>query len=145
MDRSLKERLRKLGKAEVARRSAEHNAALKAANPVSPGDKGWAGNYKRGTLREKWLREKLPVLRQREVTEWFVVLPNGGAGWRPYLGGYVQCQRCGSVAPTVIPKRLFYCASCECGNIKWRRVGPWRRATVLYPEQTVPVKLIGKG
>ena len=145
MDSSRKKQLKALGKAEVARSSAEIRAALKAANPVSPGDEGWAENYKRGTLHEKWLQRKLPLLHAKELEQLFVVVPNGSAGWQPHLGGYVQCQRCGSAAPSAINKRLVYWASCQCRNIRFRCVGPWKKISVSSPELLIPVKLIGRG
>jgi hypothetical protein len=145
MDPSRKRELKKLGKAEVARRSAVLRAAMKDANPAALSDPSWEQNYKLGLSREKWLREKLPLLRREQVETMFVVHPNGGAGWRPHVGGYALCERCGCASPTAIPKRLFYWRSCACGNIKWRCVGPWRRVTVAHPELMHPVKLIGKG
>jgi hypothetical protein len=145
MDSNRKRQLKKLGKAEVARKSAEIHSALKAANPLAPGEEGWSKNYKAGTLREKWLKKKLPLLHRARLEKLFVVVPNGSAGWQPTVGGYVQCLTCGSASPTVISRRLFYWARCECGNISWRIVGPWRRVSVQSPEQTFPVKLIGKG
>lgn len=146
MDQQRKKKLKKMGKAEVARQSAEVWQALKAANPVDPGDDAWAGNYKRGLLREKWLRDELPLLNSRQVEEWFVVLPNASAGWKPHAKGFVLCGNCGSVSPSAAPKRRFiYWTSCECGNIKWRCIGPWRNVSVARPESVVPVKLIGKG
>lgn len=146
MDPRRKQQLKKLGKAEVARRSMEIRAALQAANPAPVGSDDWASNYKRGTLREKWLRQSdFPLLHKGKAEQFFVITPSEGAGWRPHLGGYVQCTQCGSVSPTAIRKKWFYWAACECGNIRWRCIGPWRRVTVLNPEQIVPVKLIGKG
>jgi hypothetical protein len=145
MDESRRRELKKRGKAAVERQSDEIRAAMKAANPAALSDPRWGERYKQGVLREKWLRKELPVLHKRQLEEWFVVLPNGSAGWRPHLGGYVVCQWCGSAAPTAIPRRLFYWRSCECGNIRWRCIGPWQRVTVLRPELTSPVTLIGKG
>lgn len=145
MDSARKKLLKALGKAEVARSSAEIHAALKAANPVSLGDKQWSENYKRGTLREKWLKRKLPLLHAKKLQEFFVVVPNGSAGWQPHRGGYVQCQRCGSAAPSAIHKRWLYWASCQCGNIRFRCIGPWKKVSVVNPELVIPVKLIGRG
>jgi hypothetical protein len=145
MDRVRRQELKKLGKAEVARQSAEIRAALKAANPATPGDGNWSQNYRQGTQREQWLQKKFPLLHKRKLDTLFVVLPNGSAGWRPHIGGYVVCQKCGSASPTAISKRFIYWASCECGNIKWRCIGPWRRVTVSQPDLVFPVKLIGKG
>jgi len=52
MDNERRKQLKALGKAEVARRSAEIEAALKAANPVAYGDERWGKNFKRGMRRE---------------------------------------------------------------------------------------------
>ncbi|WP_139256246.1 hypothetical protein [Chitinimonas taiwanensis] len=145
MDSARKKQLKVLGKAEVARSSAEIRAALKEANPEPYSDKRWGENYKRGTLREKWLKQKSPLLHAKKLEELFVVVPNGSAGWQPHLGGYVQCQRCGSVAPSAVRKRWFYWASCQCGNIQFRCVGPWKKISVANPELLIPVKLIGRG
>lgn len=146
MDAERKRQLKNLGKAEVARQSAEIHAALKTANPATYDDPAWGANYKNGARREKWLHRRLPLLTRKRLDELFVVLPNGSAGWRPTLGGYVQCLTCGSVSPSSIPKRrLFYWARCDCGNISWRCVGPFRQVTVRAPDQILPVKLIGRG
>jgi len=57
MDSARKKQLKVLGKAEVARSSAEIRAALKEANPVPFSDERWGENYKRGTLRENGLNK----------------------------------------------------------------------------------------
>src|SRR5690606_16687162 len=74
MNQSRKRQLKQLGKAEVARQSAELRAALKSANPATPGDDNWAENYKHGTVKERWLRKKLPLLHKQQVDDLFVVI-----------------------------------------------------------------------
>ncbi|WP_343635095.1 hypothetical protein [Roseateles sp.] len=146
MDADRKRQLKKLGKAEVARQSAELRASLTDANPAALGDSAWANNHKTGILREKWLKKKLPLLRQKKLEQLFVVLPIVSAGWRPTLGGYIQCRTCGSASPSSIPERkFFYWATCGCGNIRWRCIGPFRRVVVRAPDQILPVTLIGRG
>lgn len=146
MDKERKRELKKQGKAEVSRTSAELRAALKVANPVEPGQPGWSENYKSGLLKEKALVHDLPLMHADEVERRFVVVPNGSAGWRPYPGSYVQCTICKSVSPSVVPQnRWFYWKNCECGNIKWRCLGSSRSATVQHPEKIQSVKLIGRG
>jgi hypothetical protein len=146
MDKERKKQLKKLGKAEVARQSAEIHSALKAANPAAFGDLAWAANYTNGIRRERWLKRRLPLLKSKRLEELFVVVPNGSEGWQPTLGGYVRCLNCGSASPSSVPKRRFiYWARCECGNISWRCFGPFRRVNVKEPHQVLPVKLIGRG
>jgi hypothetical protein len=145
MDRLRKKQLKALGKAEVARSSAEIHAALKTSNPVPFSDERWSENYKRATLREKWLIRKSPLLHAKRLEELFIVVPNTSAGWQPHRGGYVQCQRCGSAVPSATRRGWLYWASCQCGNIRFRRIGPWKKVSVAIPELVIPVKLIGRG
>ena len=72
------------------------------------------------------------------------MVPESGAGWVAHAGGYVQCLKCGSAAPSAMPRRLFYWAGCACGNIRWRWVLFCGRASVADPKAVVPVKLIAK-
>jgi len=141
MDAERKRQLKALGKAEVERRSAELQAALDAANPAPSGSDEWGRGYKKATLRERWLRKKAPILHQKRLEKLFVVVPESSGDWAPYM----QCKRCGSVAPTENPRRLIYWASCRCGNIKVRSLWFWHKATIQDPSLILYVKLIGKG
>jgi hypothetical protein len=145
MDAERKRQLKALGKAEVERQSAELQATLSAANPAPIGSDEWAKNYKTGTLREKWVRETLPILRKKKLDKLFVVLPVTGAGVTEAVDLFVQCRHCSSVGPSLPPKRFFYWGSCDCGNVKWRCFWRWRKRIVQQPFSLDPVKLIGKG
>lgn len=145
MDAEHKKALKRLGKAEVERRSSQLRAQLAESNPAPAGSDAWARNYRTGTDRERWLRRALPTLNQQRVTELFVVSPITDPGWRPHPGAYVRCNGCGSVAPVIIPRRPFYWGACACGNVKLRAIGPWREAEVRDPSKISPVKLIGRG
>ena len=72
------------------------------------------------------------------------MVPESNAGWVAHPGGYVQCLKCGSAAPSAMSRRLFYWAGCACGNIRWRWVLFCGRASVADPKAVVPVKLIAK-
>jgi hypothetical protein len=146
VDAERKRQLKAWGKAETTRQSEALHAALRDANPAQPGDDQWAGNYRRGVAREHWLRkETFPVLHADHLNEMFVVLPWGSNTWSPYVGGYVLCAGCGSALPSTIPRRLFYWASCECRNVRYRCFLGWRRCRVKDPSKLSPVKLVGKG
>lgn len=146
MDKEQKRALKKQGKAEVARVSAELRAAIKAANPHQPGEPGWSESYRQGVLKERALVHDLPLMHASEVERSYVVIPNGSAGWRPHPGGYVECEICHSVSPSFIPpNRWLYWKSCECGNISWLCLGPSRQVKVKQPDRVRPVKLLGKG
>jgi hypothetical protein len=144
MDPERRRQLKRAGKAEVERRSAELNAAMSASNPAPVGSEEWGRGYKSGTERERWLRVKLPVLHRPQLESLFVVLPQAGAGWVAHPGGYVQCLKCGSAVPSAMPRRLFYWSGCACGNIRWRWLFFRGRATVADAKAVVPVTLVGK-
>ena len=145
VDADRKRTLRRLGKAEVERRSAGLRAELAEANPALSGSDDWGHNYKVGTERERWLRRKSPTLRKEMADALFVVRPIDDPAWIPHRGAYVRCTSCGSVAPAVVPRRLFYWRSCECKNIRLRGIGPWRWAATKNSGLLVPVKLLGRG
>ena len=145
MDRDRKKQLKKLGKAEVQRRSDELHAKLHEANPLDPGEPGWADNYKRGTERDRWLKKKLPTLHQPKLEKLFVVRAYDNAGWVPHKGGYLQCQICGSAVPSVRHKRLIDFTGCKCRNIFWWHFLIWGHSNIKYPEKVVIVKLTGRG
>jgi len=100
--------------------------------------------YRSATLRERRLRRNLPVLHRGRLESLFVVVRESNAGWVAHAGGYVQCLKCGSAAPSAMPRRLFYWAGCACGNIRWRWVLFCGRASVADPDAVVPVKLVAK-
>ena len=145
MDRERKRQLKAAGKAEVQRRSAELYAAMDAANPAQPGDAHWAENYRQGRENKRWLMAGLPTLRRAQWEPLFVALPYEANRWIPVVGGYLQCQGCGSVAPVALPWRFFYWSNCECGNVRWRCLLGWRRLRVRDAHSIAPVKMIGKG
>ena len=145
MDAERKRQLKKLGKAEVQRRSAELDAALRESNPAPIGSDEWAENYRVATLRERRLRRDLPVLHRKTLHERFVVIPLDDPGGQGHLGRYLLCQNCGSAVPATVRRRWFFWAGCACGNIRWRCVLFWRRGTVDDPDAAWPVKLIGRG
>jgi len=145
MDAERKRQLKKLGKAEVQRQSAELRQALQQANPARPGSDGWAQGYKLGTQRERWLRKKLPTLHKEKLNELFVVRPSAGAGWVPHRGGYVQCMDCGSALPSMCRRSWFYFTGCQCRNISWLEFFWWRNVNVRRPQRVMPVKLTGRG
>jgi hypothetical protein len=145
MDAETKRKLKKLGKAEVERRSAELRADLAEANPAPIGSDEWGERYKRGTERERWLRKKLPLLRKKRLEALFVVRREGPPGSIAGPGEYVLCTTCGSAAPTALPRKLFYWASCGCGNIRWRCLLGWRKGEIRNLQAVVPVRLIGRG
>jgi hypothetical protein len=89
--------------------------------------------------------QEAPGPAPRRLESLFVVVPESNAGWVPHAGGYVQCLKCGSAAPSAMPRRLFYWSGCACGNIRWRWVLFFGRAFVANPEAVVPVKLVAKG
>jgi hypothetical protein len=146
MDLKRRRDLKKLGKREVERRSAELREVLRAANPSPLRSDEWARGYKIGTERDRWLRKKLPLLNRDEVISMFVVLSQDDPGWIAHSGstGYVLCGKCGSAAPSVLPKSWFYWARCECGNIRLRRILFWERIFVREPSELTPLKLIGR-
>lgn len=144
MDQRRRQELKALGKAEVKRRSAELRAAMSDANPLEPGDPGWSANHRRGTERERWLRDKLPVLHKKDVAAMFTVWDQRDQ-WVAHVGLYLQCETCGSVVPSALPRRWFYWAGCACGNVRWRCILGWRRVAVRDRGALVAVKLIGKG
>jgi hypothetical protein len=144
MDAERKRQLKARGKAEVERRSAELRKVLAAANPASIDSVEWGANYKKGVERERWLRERLPLLDSKQLQELFVILPNENDGWHAHIGSYVVCQRCGSAVPAALPRRLFYWAGCECKNVRWRCILFWQRVFVSDPSVVIPVKLVGK-
>jgi hypothetical protein len=139
-----KRALKKQGKADVARRSAELQAASSAANPARIGSDEWAVNYQLATARERWLQRKRPLLRATQLQAMFVVLPHDGSGWS-HPGAYVFCTVCGSAIPCAVPNRLLYWRSCGCGNAGWRAMFGWTTWIARRPEVLVPVKLIGRG
>ena len=145
MDAERKRALKKSGKAEVARRSAELEAALSASNPAPIGSDQWAANYALATTRERWLQRKRPLLRAKQLRAMFVVQPYESAGWSAHPGAYVMCTVCGSAIPCAVPNRLLYWRSCSCGNAGWRAVLGWTKPIARRPEALIPVKLIGRG
>lgn len=145
MDAERKRQLKSQGKAEVERRSTQLRRAMRAANPAPIGSDEWGKNYKTGTLREKELKRILPIIHKRDLDWQFAVLPVEGLGIAPVAGLYLQCQQCGSVLPSAIPRRFFYWGACGCGNVKWRIFWRWNWNSVSDPSLLVPVKLIGKG
>ena len=144
MDAEQKRALKKLGKAEVERRSAELRAALEEANPGGAASEDWASGYRDGVERERWLKKALPILSRAQLEELFVVLPDNRPGWVPHPGGYILCAICGSAVPSVLPRRLFYWRSCVCGNIKWRCLLGFGRGSAREPDAIVSVKLLGR-
>jgi hypothetical protein len=144
MDAARRRELKRLGKAEVERRSAEVNAALALANPASAGSDEWARGYRDGVYRERWLKRKLPILHHRELQRLFVVQGTSDSGWTPYPGGYILCALCGSAVPSYLPWRVFYWKACACGNIRWRQILGWRRGRAEDPTNVVPISLIGR-
>jgi hypothetical protein len=145
MDEKRRRELKALGKAEVARQSAELWTALHEANAAAPGDANWSANYRRGVERERWLRKTLPVLAPTMLRKLFVVREEVGLGWVPHIGGYLLCTGCGYATPSALPRRMLYWRSCGCGNVKWRMILGWRRCRVTHPERLTRVKLIGRG
>ncbi|MCG8095389.1 MAG: hypothetical protein JAZ17_17515 [Candidatus Thiodiazotropha endolucinida] len=145
MDKERKRKLKKLGKDEVQRRSDELHARLNEANPLDPGEPGWAENYKRGTERERWLKKKLPTLHQPRLEKLFVVREYDNVGWAPHKGGYIQCQICGSAVPSVRPNRFIDYTGCKCKNIFWWKFLKWGSSSIKFPEKIAPVKLTGRG
>ena len=144
MDAEQKRALKRLGKAEIERRSSELRAALRQANPGGTGSDEWAKGYRSGVERERWLQKALPILSRAQLEELFVVLTENRPGWFPHPGGYVICTICGSAAPSFMPWRLFYWRSCVCGNIKWRCLLGWRRGSAREPDAIVSAKLLGR-
>ena len=65
MDAERKRELKALGKAEVARQSAELQGRLAAANAAPVGSNAWMAGYRRDTQREKWLKKRLPILHEK--------------------------------------------------------------------------------
>jgi hypothetical protein len=144
IDAERKRELKRLGKAEVERRSSVLKEAMELANPAPTDSDRWADGYRDGVERERWLKKKLPVLSRAQVERMFVVLPESTPGWVPHPGGYVICTTCGSAAPSLMPWRLFYWASCACGNIRWRCILGWQRGTARDPRAIVSAKLLGR-
>lgn len=146
MDKERKKQLKKLGKAEVERRSQELKDQLKAANPAELSDAdAWMANYKTGTRREQWLRKKLPTLHKKRLEELFVVHPCNSSGWLPDEGNYLQCEGCGSAVPSVSRARLIKYTGCRCRNIIYWRFFRWHCWRIRRRERVIPVKLIGRG
>jgi hypothetical protein len=145
MEPERKRQLKAAGKAEVQRRSAELRAALDAANPLRPGEPGWAQNYKVGTRRGRWLRARQPTLWRSQWEPWFVLRPDTGNRWIAHPGAYVQCLGCGTVAPSALRWHWFYWARCECGNLRWRCLLGWRRLRLRDAGSLAAVRLIGRG
>jgi hypothetical protein len=144
MDAARKRELKKAGKAEVALRSAELKAAMRDAygadDAATRGGRGWSDGYRIAYRNEAWLRRGRPILTGSQIEKLFVVLPRYGAPRNE--GPYVVCQ-CGSAAPVSIPRKLFYWASCECGNITWHCVLGWRRGVIrdwglVFPATLIP-------
>jgi hypothetical protein len=75
----------------------------------------------------------------------FVVHQWGANTWSPHIGGYLHCSDCGSAIPSAIPRRLFYWASCECRNVRYRCILGWRLCKVKDASKLSPIKLVGKG
>ena len=144
MDAEQKRALKRLGKAEVERRSSELRAALQESNPGGPGSDEWARGYRHGVERERWLQKTLPILSRAQLEELFVVLIDDRPGWVPHAGGYVICAICGSAAPSFMRWKLFYWRSCACGNIRWRCLLGWCRGTAREPDAVVSAKLLGR-
>ena len=145
MDAARKRQLKAIGKAEVARQSEAIHASLAEANSAAIGSDAWAKNHRTGTLREKWLRKRLPILHKDQLHKLFVVHPYEVNRWSPFIGGYIMCTHCGSAAPSALPRRLFYWGSCVCGNIRWNCLLAWRKGTITDASAIVPIKLIGRG
>ena len=145
MDKDRKRHLKKLGKAEVQRVSDKLHRSLKEANPLDPGDPGWAENYRVGSKREKWLKSKLPVLHEPKLSKFFSVRPYVNRGWVPHVGAYVQCNTCGSAIPCARNKRYFDYVACKCKNVVWWHFLKWRKTTIKTPSDLTAIKLIGRG
>jgi hypothetical protein len=145
VDKETKRRLKKLGKQEFERQSAELQSRMKELNPASAGSDAWVANYREAVLNEKWLRQKSPTLHERRLNRLFIVRYEDSIDWTPYPGLYVQCLDCKSAVPSCIPPRWLSWSGCRCGNIRWTSIFGRIRSRILRREVVVPVRLSGKG
>jgi hypothetical protein len=172
MDKSEKKRLKKLGKELVEQRSAELRRALNEANPIPiSSEDAWLENYKTGMRREKWLRERLPVLHKKQWEKMFVLRlddrPGCVVGQRsgPAVAGdgllkttinsafavvptestFIQCQSCETVLSVMPPRQWMYWKKCLCGNVSRLRLFSRYVLNVRSEDQIRYVRLVGKG
>lgn len=145
MDAERKKLFKKLGKEAAQRQSEALHDSLRAANPAPIGSNAWARNYRQGLLREKRNLPTKSIISHERCSRMFVVHPQEGQGLVPHKGGFIQCTECGSVAPSLFPRRLFYFKSCECGNMRVRSLLYMIDTSVRCPVSVRPVKLIGRG
>ena len=132
MDIERRRQLKRQGKAEVERRSAESKAQSEAlisdmiaalshtgVLPLDPThlDPDARTRYE----REQWVMALRPTIHKEQLHAEFIPLPDPAGKWKQHPLGYVMCKRCHSVLPAIPPERLFYTSSCACGNLQWRR------------------------
>ena len=141
-----RKQLRKAAKQELERRFNVVNDAINEAVPLhSSNDPTWGKRFKLGVERERWLRGTLPLLHKPELDKLFVVMEDPHP-LSSYVGGYMRCRGCESVAPTALPReKRFYWKSCKCKNIRWRVLLWWGACKVRRPELLEPIRLLGRG
>jgi len=141
-----RKQLKRAAKQELERRFNITNNAINEAVPLhSSNDPTWGKRFKLGIERERWLRKRLPLLRKPELDRLFVVAEDTHP-LSSFVGGYMRCRSCESVAPTALPRtKRFYWKSCGCGNIRWRVFLWWGACKVRNQELLEPVRLIGRG
>ncbi len=141
MDAAEKRRLKKLGKQRVEQQSRDLRQRLAESNPAPVGSDEWALNYKKGTLKEKELRQQQPdIIYGSEVERDFVVNPI-----EPISHGvptfYVQCVHCRDVLHSCPTRQI----QCSCGRLS---ITPGERQTTMSAESQTDakwVRLIGRG
>lgn len=145
MNSERKRALKKLGKAEVERRSTALHQHLQDANPVELDDPLWASNYARGVEKERWISRKRPTLHREALNRQFVVRPYENDGWRSLERNYIQCTNCGSALPSLPRPKILGLTKCKCWNIVWWRLFKWNNFRIKRMELVQPVKLTGRG
>ena len=116
MDKEEKRRLKKLGKKLVEEQSRQLDERLAEANPAPVGSDEWVENYRRGTVKDKELRQQQPdIVYRKEIEVDFVIAPiELELGGSP---GYFQCLECGDVLYSRPRTRL----SCTCKALAFPR------------------------
>jgi hypothetical protein len=155
MDIERRKQLKKQGKAQVERDSAERKARSQAVLPdmlaalshsgVLPESPDHLAPDARARFeKERWIAESRPTIHREQLLTEFVPLLDAAGKWTQHLLAYVMCKGCQSAVPLIPPHRLLYRSSCACGNLRWKRFLGYGRLAIRDPNFALPIALFGR-
>lgn len=155
MDIERRKQLKRQGKAEVERQSAERKAqsdavlpdmlaALSHTGTLASDPEGLPPDALARYERERWVMESRPTIHREQLNTEFVPLPDTQGKWKHHPLGYVMCKGCQSAVPAIPPQRLYYSSRCACGNLRWRRWFGQGQLWVQQLSKALPIGLFGR-